>query len=117
MKKVLHEKDLIEEQKTILQVEKENKIYSQTFFLSDKNTIVKPTYVNEIDTIINIFGEFTIFGKKTRKKAKNTFSKGEIISLVEKTISMTVKKLNGKTPKFLADIRPKNVSEKVKRNL
>lgn len=73
MKKVLYEKDFIEEQKTILQVEEGNKIYSQTFFLSDKNTIVKPTYVSKIDTIINIFGEFTIFGKKTRKKQKILF--------------------------------------------
>ena len=47
--------------KKILQVEKEKKIYSHTFFLYDKNTIVKATYISEINTIIIFFGKFTIF--------------------------------------------------------
>ena len=49
------------------------KIYSHTFFLYNKNTIVKATYISEINTIINFFGKFTIFCKKNKEKNKVSF--------------------------------------------
>ena len=54
---------------------KNNKKFTPTHFSCTTKhiTIVKATYISEINTIINFFGKFTIFCKKNKEKNKVSF--------------------------------------------
>ena len=45
--------------------ENEKKVFSQTYILYDKASIVKPTFVSELEQYVNILSQFTIFCEKS----------------------------------------------------
>ena len=62
---------LEDQQKILLDQQKQKKIFSQNYILYDESGVVKPTFVTKLHQEVNIFSKFTIICQKNNKNAEN----------------------------------------------
>ena len=105
----------------LLEELEESKIFSQTYILYDISSVLKQTFVSELEKFTNIYSQFTIFCKKDNQNFK-----GFTIDNIKKNfqlkndydgeidLSLSLRKLNGSPAKLFSN-KISNFFSKIKK--